>query len=125
MPLLDHFHPPLFGQRHWEGFHNRWASAIADALNEALPRDYFAEVQIQVGRSIEVDVGSFESNGAGARHEATSQAGGVATTPWAPPAATLRIPAVFPDAIEVLVFDSSAGPTLVAAVELVSPSNKD
>src|SRR5262249_25124662 len=32
MPLLDHFHPPLLGQRHWEGFHGRWAAALADGL---------------------------------------------------------------------------------------------
>jgi len=32
---------------------------------------------------------------------------------------------VFPDSIEVLVFSGEAGPTLVAAVELVSPGNKD
>src|SRR5262249_48267670 len=35
------------------------------------------------------------------------------------------MPAVFPDDFEVHVFSSAAGPTLVAAVELVSPGNKD
>ena len=25
MPLLDHFHPPLSTQRHWESFHTTWA----------------------------------------------------------------------------------------------------
>lgn len=44
MPLLDHFHAPLHPQRHWEAFHSRWASAIADALNaDLLPPEYFAE----------------------------------------------------------------------------------
>ena len=33
MPLLDHFHPPLKGQRHWESFHGRWAASMADFLN--------------------------------------------------------------------------------------------
>ena len=28
MPLLDHFHPPLQGRRHGEGFHGWWAEAI-------------------------------------------------------------------------------------------------
>jgi len=35
------------------------------------------------------------------------------------------MPAVFPDDFEVLVFSSAAGPVLVAAIELVSPVNKD
>jgi hypothetical protein len=32
---------------------------------------------------------------------------------------------ILTDAVEVLVFDSTAGPTLAGAIELVSPANKD
>ena len=61
MPLLDHFHPPLLGARHWESFHARWAGALADRLNQDwLPKGYFAEIQVHVGGRIEVDVGAFE-----------------------------------------------------------------
>ena len=35
------------------------------------------------------------------------------------------MPAAFPDTFEVLVFESEGGANLVAAVELVSPANKD
>jgi hypothetical protein len=35
------------------------------------------------------------------------------------------LPAVFPDEAEVLVFNSEGGPTLVGAIELVSPRHKD
>ena len=35
------------------------------------------------------------------------------------------MPAVFPDDFEVQVFSNMGGPTLVAAIELVSPANKD
>jgi hypothetical protein len=35
------------------------------------------------------------------------------------------MPAVFPDDLEVHIFSSSAGPVLVAAIDLVSPANKD
>ena len=35
------------------------------------------------------------------------------------------MPAAFPKGFEVRVFDTSAGPRLVAAIELVSPGNKD
>ena len=37
----------------------------------------------------------------------------------------MKLPAYFPDRVEVLVFHSEAGPTLVSAIELVSPRNKD
>ena len=63
MPLLDHFHPPLFGRRHWEAFHGRWAAAMSDALNEVLPSDYFAEFQTTLGSQIEVDVATFTEAG--------------------------------------------------------------
>ena len=45
MPLLDHFHPPLYPRRHWESFHTQWASCIAASLNASLPDDFFAEAQ--------------------------------------------------------------------------------
>lgn len=44
---------------------------------------------------------------------------------WAPPMPAATIDAVFPDELEVLVFQEEGGPTLVAALELVSPGNKD
>ena len=62
MPLLDHFHPPLLGGRHWEGFHGRWAAAMSDMLNESLPSEYFAEFQVKLGTRIEVAVGTFDTD---------------------------------------------------------------
>jgi hypothetical protein len=41
------------------------------------------------------------------------------------PATVLAIPAVFPDDIEVQIYRASGGATLVGAIELVSPANKD
>src|SRR5438132_612698 len=126
MPLLDHFHPPLSDRRPWEGFHNWWAAQMADALNAAiLPENYFADFQIHVGSSVEVDVGAFEKERVAG--EAGNGNGGVAVAlkAWAPPTARTAMPAVFPDEIEVRVFSASGGATLVAAVELVSPGNKD
>ncbi len=130
MPLLDHFHPPLQTMRHWESFHSRWASAIADALNlHLLPPGYFAEVQVHVGSRVEVDVRTFEGSASDfTGRNPVAGGGGVATAPaptWTAPAAAMSMPAVFPDSVEVLVYNTQAGPTLVAAVELVSPGNKD
>ncbi len=124
MPLLDHFHPPLSTRRHWESFHVNWAGAIADDLNESLlPEGYFAEEHAQIGPRVEIDVATFtdsEASGPGV--------GGTATLPsraWAPPAPAMVAPAAFPDAFEVLVFENEGGTRLVAAIELVSPGNKD
>jgi len=103
MPLLDHFHPPLSEQRHWDGFHSAWANAIVQQLNESLlPDRYFAEPHVRWGGAIEVDVAS-------------------------PPAAAIRSPVdcVDQDVVEVRIFNEEAGPTLVAAIELISPGNKD
>jgi hypothetical protein len=124
MPLLDHFHAPLAPRRHWESFHVNWAGAIADSLNESLlPEGYFAEEHAQLGTRVEIDVATFtDPESSRARH------GGTATLlprVWAPPAPALVIPASFPDSFEVLVFESEAGARLVAAIELVSPGNKD
>ncbi|HEX5270164.1 MAG TPA: DUF4058 family protein [Gemmataceae bacterium] len=125
MPLLDHFHPPLQGQRHWEGFHGRWAAAIADALNEDLPEEYFAEFQVTLGTHVEVDVATFTEAGAPGRPRPNGAATATQARTWTPTAPVAVVPAVFPDDIAVHVFSSVAGPTLVAAVELVSPRNKD
>jgi hypothetical protein len=127
MPLLDHFHPPLSSTRHWESSHARWAAAIADALNaDLLPRGYFAEEQVHVGSRVEIDEPTFDQGSSLLTGAAAG--GGTATLAkrvWSPAAPALEMPAVFPDSVEVLVFSGETGPTLVAAVELVSPGNKD
>lgn len=128
MPLLDHFRAPLSTQRHWESFHATWAGAIADVLNEQLlPEGYFAEEQVRPAARIEIDVATFEDAG----HERSVEdagAGGTALAPptvWAPPAPSAVVPLVFNEQFEVLVFSGEGGPTVVAAIELVSPANKD
>ena len=122
MPLLDHFHPPLSLSRHWESFHASWATEMMAALNRGvLPPGYFAETQVHIGSRVEIDVASFEQEDP----TSTIVDGGVAVQTWSPPLATLVMPTVFPDEIEVQVFSTATGATLVAAIELVSPGNKD
>src|SRR5690349_13373910 len=112
MPLLDHFHPPLLGQRHWEGSHGWWAAAISDALNKYLPEEYFSVFQVTLATRIEVDVGTFSENNG---HEAPSTNGiatAVQTRVYAPPPTPAAVfPAVFPDDFAVHVYSSAAGPT--------------
>ncbi len=134
MPLQDHFHPPLSVRRHWHAFHNAWATSIASDLNHRLPEGYFAEPIVQFG----IDVATFEEYASEHRPVSAAMPSGApgtsgATWPgepgaavWAPPAPTrtIAIPAAT-DAVEVLVYGTTAGPTLAAAIELVSPANKD
>jgi hypothetical protein len=125
MPLLDHFHPPLLGHRHWEGFHGRWAAAMSDRLNESLPAEYYAEFQVTLGTRVEVDVATFSEDGVSEATRPNEGTTAVQTQVWAPPTPVAVMPALFPDDFEVHVFSSMAGPVLVAAIELVSPGNKD
>jgi len=123
MPLLDHFHPPLSEHRHWEGFHGAWAGEIARQLNnELLPPRYFAEPLVRWGSRVEIDVATFEEPWGGA-----NEPGGTQTAVWSPPKPARTFPVDFSgiDVAEVRVYSGEAGPRLVAAIELVSPANKD
>ena len=123
MPLLDHFHPPLSENRHWESYHNSWANEIMATLNqEVLSSEYFAETQVHFGSRVEADVATLQHPNA-SPPSPTGNGGvavqtGSATEVW-------LMPAVFPDEIEVQIIQKSGGPTLVGAIELISPGNKD
>ncbi len=122
MPLLDHFRPPLSQRRHWDSFHGAWAEAMASNLNESLlPDRYVAEARVKLGGQVEIDVGTFAEHGT----SASSELGGVAV--WAPPKPIATAPLDFqdPDIFEVQVLSEEDGLRLVAAIELVSPANKD
>jgi hypothetical protein len=119
MPLLDHFHPPLSERRHWESFHASWANEIMAALNQGgLPPGYFAETQVHFGSRVEIDVASFH------QAEEAGSNGRVAVEALAA-LRVMKMPAVFPDEIEIQIYRRSGGATLVGAIELVSPGNND
>ncbi len=128
MPLRDHFRPPLTNRKSWEGFHGAWPTAIVMALNRKLPPQFDAEPRVHLGAYFEIDVASYEedevnplASGGG------TEAGGVATAVWAPPQPTLAVATDLPDQdeYEVRVYDAQHHRRLVAAVEIVSPANKD
>jgi Protein of unknown function (DUF4058) len=128
MPLRDHFRPPLADRKRWEGFHNAWPTMIVMGLSRSLPHRYAAEPQIHLGSSIEIDVATFDKDEADPPSVVESDNGrGGATAVWAPPRPTLAVSTDLPDmdAYEVRVYDDDSGQRLVAAVEIVSPSNKD
>jgi hypothetical protein len=114
MPLRDHFRPPAFKYASWESVHAGWPTLIVMALTNQLPPPYVAHPQVQAGAFAELDVAGYGS-------------GAVATAVWAPPHPTLTVETYLPaqDEFEVLVYDADRGLHLVAAIELVSPANKD
>jgi hypothetical protein len=127
MPLRDHFHSPLSDLYPWESFHAAWATEIMRTLNRrVLPPNCIAAAQVHVGSRVEIDVATFEREEGFSATAASGNGGGVAVQEaWAPPATSLSFPAIFPDEIEVQVFQRTAGVTLVGAIELISPGNKD
>jgi hypothetical protein len=125
MPLLDHFHPPLEEQYSRESFHANWATRIADLLNDQwLSREFLAAEFAHAGPSLEIDVATTHRPG----EPQTANGSTTATLMpkrWSPPKPTATLPAVFPDSFEVRVFSLPGGRTLVGAIELISPGNKD
>jgi hypothetical protein len=123
MPLLDHFNAPLNRTHPWRSFHGAWAAAIARLLNQGiLPAGYYAVPLLDRDGPIEIDVATLRDQ------EAPATPGGAAAPQtWAPPAPALAVAVELPagDGVEVQVFADDGDPRLAAAVELLSPRNKD
>jgi hypothetical protein len=105
---------------------------IVMALNRELPPRYLAEPRVHLGVSMEIDVTAFDeeipappASGFGADEGGVATA--TATAAWAPPRPTFAVATDLPDQYEyeVRVFDTWRDRRLVAAVEIVSPANKD
>jgi len=121
MPLLDHFHPPLSRTHPWRGFHAAWAAAMARMLNAGvLPPGYYAVPFLDHDGPVEIDVATL-------REPARAAGGPVGVQPWTPASPGLAVAVEWPtaDDVRVEVFADDGDPRLAAAVELVSPRNKD
>ena len=85
-----------------------------------------AEPRVHSGSQVEIDIATFE-------HDVPLQTpnqedqGGVATALWTPARPSLSVETTLPDydEYEVRIFDVQRGRHLVAAIEIVSPANKD
>ncbi len=122
MPLHDHFHPPLSKQKNWEGFHGLWPGLITVQLNQMLPTRFEAEPSVHVGAAIEVDVATLESPGTSDWNHTTS---GDLAVALSTPSLAIETDTPTESEYEIRVFDLARNRRLVAAIELVSPSNKD
>jgi hypothetical protein len=130
MPLRDHFHGPLADRRSWTSIHGLWPAMIVIELNRKMPAPFVAEPGAQFGTSIEIDVATFEEEEESVPSVFPGGGNGgtaVATAVWAPPRPTLILTTDWPaqDEFEVRVYDTRSGRRLVAALEFVSPANKD
>lgn len=128
MPLLDLFRPPISKRSSWEGFHGGWPMQIVEELAPRLPDAFVAEPRVHLGSFYEIDVSAFEHDAERISVDSAAAAGGgAATSMKASPEPTLTIDAEFPEqyAYEVLIYDLERDCRLVAAVEIVSPANKD
>jgi Protein of unknown function (DUF4058) len=126
MPLRDHFRSPLDDLTSWEGLHGQWPAMIVVALSRRLPRRFVAAPHVHAGSVAEIDVATFEADDLEVSATSPDQGNG-GTAVWAPARPTLAVASDLPaqDEYEVRVYDRKRGRRLVAAVELVSPANKD
>ena len=128
MPLRDHFRPPVTLRHSWDELHGGWPMKIVESLLPNLPPDYVAAPQIHLGGGVEIDVATFEHDRSDPSAWAAKGAtGSPAVAVWEATEPTLRVETDLPDPdeYEVRVYDVTRGRRLVAAIELVSPSNKD
>jgi hypothetical protein len=101
---------------------------IVQRLNRQLPADFSAEPRVHLGTYFEIGICAFDESDPVSSTPATeSKTSGTSTAVWAAPQPTLTIDAELPDQYEyeVLIYDHTRARKLVAAVELVSPANKD
>lgn len=126
MPLRDHFRPPVSKTASWEGFHGMWPASIVRQLRKQLPHGYVAEPRVHLGTVMEINVGALETRDM-SRTATSNGNGNLVTTAWTATAPAVAVETDPPDEYEyeVRIFDVERERTLVAAIELVSPANKD
>jgi hypothetical protein len=123
VPLLDHFHKPTETRAPWASVGAMWVPRIVRLLNRALPRDrYVALAKLHLGDRAEADVSEFELPDGAPLHQRNGD-GGLATL--AAPTAIASFEPEYETEISVQVNDIRDDMRVVAAIEFVSPSNKD
>ena len=129
MPLRDHFRSPVKDRHKWESVHGGWPMIIVQQLFDILPEGYESDPTARIGTYFEIDVSTYKVgklkhngslNGQSAR---TRDGGGVATAIAPEPTLTLETDLSEQDEFEVKIYDDCR--QLVAAIEIVSPANKD
>jgi hypothetical protein len=122
MPLRDHFRPPTTKYGSWESLHGMWPAVFVQQLRKQLPPGFVSAPRVHLGPYFEIDIAAFETDD---RPFGRGPNGGTATL--AAPRPTWAVETDVPEAdeYEVLIYNADEERQLVAAIELVSPANKD
>ena len=123
MPLRDHFRSPVNDKHHGSEVHGGWPMEIVRTLFDLLPSGFQAGPRVYLGSSFEVDVSMTEDDDRGPDVEESR--GGTATLTAHAPTLTVQADLGDQDEYEVRIYDAQRERRLVAAIEIVSPSNKD
>jgi hypothetical protein len=125
MPLRDHFRSPVNDTHSWDEVHGGWPMEIVRDLTTILPVGFRAAPKVHLGSAFEVDVSTPDLDSRDPDTHPASSAGGTATLTALSPALTVEVDLSEQDEYEVRIYDVERGRQLVAAIEIVSPSNKD
>jgi hypothetical protein len=125
MPLRDHFRSPVNDTHSWDEVHGGWPMEIVRSLTTILPVGFRAAPNVHLGSAFEVDVAGYDLDSRDPDAPSSSGDGGTAALAALSPTLTVEADVFDQDEYEVRVYDTERGRQLVAAVEIVSPSNKD
>jgi Protein of unknown function (DUF4058) len=126
MPLRDHFRSPVNDTHSWDEVHGQWPGEIVRHLTTILPAGFRAAPKVHLGSSFEVDdVSTYDLDSRNPDTNADSGDGGPGTLTALSPTLTVEADLSEQDEYEVRIYDAVRGRQLVAAIEIVSPSNKD
>jgi hypothetical protein len=125
MPLRDHFRSPVNDTHSWDEVHGQWPGEIVRQLTTILPAGFRAAPRVYLGSPFEVDVSTYDLDSRDSESGADSGEGGTATITALSPTLTVEANLLEQDEYEVRIYDVERGRQLVAAIEIVSPSNKD
>ena len=126
MPLRDHFRPPVENEHSWDELHGMWPAVIVQHLFPLLPEGYVAAPRVHLGTAFEIDVSTFE------RDQPARPTGPAMEIPVSPSRlGRLRNrPSRWKPNCPIRTSTKCGstmrhGRRLVAAIEIVSPANKD
>jgi hypothetical protein len=125
MPLRDHYRSPVNDTHSWDEVHGQWPGEIVRHLTTILPAGFRAAPKVHLGSPFEVDVSTYDLDSRDPDANADSGDSGTGTLTALTPTLTVEADLSEQDEYEVRIYDAVRGRQLVAAIEIVSPSNKD
>ena len=123
--LRDHFRSPVNDTHSWDEVHGELADGDRPPLDHHPPDRVPVCAESPPWLPFEVDVSTYDLDSRDPDTKAASGDGGTATLTALSPTLTVEADLSEQDEYEVRIYDVERGRQLVAALEIVSPSNKD